>query len=59
MVEGAGIADELVVSCESRKLAAFFWKKKGNWEERGGGGWGVPLLRSYNYTIHPTSHSKV
>lgn len=38
MVEGAGIADELVVSCESRKLAAFFWKKKGNWEERGGGG---------------------
>ena len=55
MVEGPGIADELVVSCESRKLAAFFWKKKGNWEERGG----VPLLRSYNYTIHPTSHSKV
>ena len=38
MVEGAGIADELVVSCESRKLAAFFWKKKGNWEEGGGGG---------------------
>ena len=57
MVEGAGIADELVVSCESRKLAAFFWKKKGNWEERGGGG--VPVLRCYNYTIHPTSHSKV
>ena len=58
MVEGAGIADELVVSCESRKLAAFFWKKKRELGREGGGG-GVPLLRSYNYTIHPTSHSKV
>ena len=55
MVEGAGIADELVVSCESRKLAAFFWEKK----EGGGVVGGVSLLRSFNFTIYPTSHSKV